>query len=196
MKVVDGITQLSWWDVVANFIRGGKPPPAKRWTPTFVLNLVSGTALVMIVSIQWCTANYAIGLTFHDVKCMPGTVYWIAKEPLEIEDLQRGNIYSYRAEHLMPLVPDGQLMGKVAAALPGDRVDVDANGIRINGSKWGDLNAIVLQKSGLSVKDVTRSFVIAKAEVLMLGTLERSYDGRYWGPVKSKQLVGRTWRLW
>lgn len=196
MKVVDGVTHLSWWDVIANFIRGGKPPPANRWSPTFVLNLVSGTAIVMILGIQWVTASYALGLTFHDVKCMPGTAYWIAKENLEIRDLKRGEIYSYRAQDLLPLVPNGQLMGKVAAALPGDRVDVDANGIRINGEKWGDINPIVLEKAKLTIEEVTRSFVIAEDEVLMLGTLPRSYDGRYWGPVKATQLVGRTWRLW
>lgn len=196
MKVVDGVTHLSWWDVIARFIRGGKPPPAKRWSPTFVLNLVSGTAIVMIVAMQWLIANYALGLTFHDVKCMPGTAFWVARENLEIGDIERGRIYSYRADGLLPLVPNGQLMGKVAAALPGDRVDVDADGVRINGKKWGDLSPIVLEKAKLTVEGVTRSFVVGPDEVLMLGTLPRSYDGRYWGPVKATQLVGRTWRIW
>jgi hypothetical protein len=114
MKTIDGVNHLSWWDVVAKFIRGGKPPPAKRWSPTFVLNLVSGTAIVLILGIQWITASYGLGLTFHEVKCMPGTVFWIAKDDLAIEEIKRGEIYSYRARGLMPLVHDGQYMGKVA----------------------------------------------------------------------------------
>jgi len=196
MKTVDGVRHLSWWDVVVNFIRGGKPPPEKRWSPTYFLNLVSGIAIVMILGVQWLSSSYALGINEQEIKCLPGTVFWVAREDLRVDDMRRGGMYSYTSEGLGALLPDGYLVAKLAAGLPGDRVEVSADGIFINGERWGELNPITLEKAGLTVEQVTRSFVVPEGEVLMLGTLPRSYDGRYWGTVKARQLVGRTWRLW
>lgn len=181
---------------VARFIRGGKPPPAKRWSSTFVINLVSGTVLVMVLLWQYVIANYSLGLNFQDVKCLPGTVYWTHKTGITANTLSRGTIYTWRSRNLEPVLQDGLPLGKIAAAVPGDHVVVTSEGISINGKFWGALNPIVLTKAKLDPTKLAADYIVAPDEVLMLGTLPRSYDGRYWGPVKISQLDGRSWRLW
>jgi len=86
-------------------------------------------------------------------------------------------------------------VAKLVAGVPGDMVEVTAQGISINGRHWGPLNAIVLEKSGKTAESVTRSFEIPEGELLLLGTLPRSYDGRYWGTVKLEQVIGRAWMV-
>ena len=185
-----------WSQKLAHFIRGGKPAPEKRWSKAFVFNLVGGVGLAFVLLFQWLNAGYSLAINGQDVRCIPGTVFWVARTGITIETIERGRIYAYRSIGMKPLLPDGMLIGKIAAGLPGDRIDVDADGIRINGVKWGDLNDHVLKSAGMTVEGITRSFVVGADEVLMLGSLPRSYDGRYIGPINIKRFEGPAWRLW
>jgi conjugal transfer pilin signal peptidase TrbI len=183
--------------VLAHWIRGGKPPPAKRWSRTFVINLVSGVALVGYVGINLFGSLFTIGINEQDVRCLPGTVFLESNRPPVHSELSRGTKYWYRSgPEFARFLPLGVPIVKKLAALPGDRVKVDASGIWINDVKWGDLSDHVLHSLGETPASVTRSFVVAADEVLMLGTLPRSLDGRYLGPIKTDRLSGQVWRIW
>lgn len=179
---------------VANVIRGGKPPPEKRMSSTYVLNLVSGTALVMIVLINLVISSWRIGLNTQEVKCLPGTVYLVRQSPPDTVAV--GQLIAYRSLGLQPYLKDGTTVAKLVAGVPGDQVTVDRSGISVNGKHWGPLNDVVMRKTAHSVDGLTRTFTVAPDELLVLGTLPRSYDGRYWGTIKRDQLIGNAWRLW
>jgi len=179
---------------VANVIRGGKPPPKKRWSSTYVLNLVSCTAIVLILLINVVIANWRIGLNTQNVRCLPGSVFLIAQNPPDT--IARGAMVAYRSKGLQPLLRDGSTVAKLVAAIPGDRVKVDANGVSVNGKRWGPLNQKVMAKTGKTIASVTTEYTVKPDELLVLGVLPRSYDGRYWGPIKKTQVIGKAWRLW
>lgn len=179
---------------LANIIRGGKPAPEKRWSSTYVLNFVSITAIILIILFEGVISHWRIGLNTQEIKCLPGTAFLVKQTPPD--EIVRGQIIAYRSEGLTPFLDDGRSVAKIVAAVPGDKVVVSVEGISINGKLWGPLNETVLKKSGRSVESVSRSYVVAKGELLLLGTLPRSYDGRYWGTIKTKQIIGNAWRLW
>lgn len=87
-------------------------------------------------------------------------------------------------------------MVKYAAAVAGDRVRVDATGIYINDKKWGDLNPYVMRKTKMDIAKVARSYTILEGHVLMLGTLPRSFDGRYTGQIPLSRIDGKAVPLW
>ena len=185
-----------WGHTLARFIRGGKPPPAKRWSFTFVLNLVSGVALVGVLFFNWFGSLYTIALNTQDIKCLPGTVFLLSHQLPQASELQRESMYWYfTQDEFQPFAPAGVPIGKMLAGLPGDRVEVTAQGISINGKKWGELSDTVLSSIGQTRASVSRSFVLAADEVLMLGTLPRSFDGRYLGPIKLDRIQGRSRRV-
>lgn len=181
-------------EYLAKVIRGGKPAPEKRWSSTYVLNFVSITAIVLIILFEGVISHWRVGLNTQEIKCLPGTAFLVKQTPPD--EILRGQIIAYRSSGLTPFLEDGRSVAKIVAALPGDTVVVDAEGIAINGKYWGPLNKTVLDKSGRSVESVSKSYVVGKGELLLLGTLPRSYDGRYWGTIKTNQVIGKAWRLW
>ena len=189
MISINALKQRSW-----QWIRGADIPKEKRWTATYVINMVCIIWLVLFFAITTFTSHFKLGLTFHEVKCLEGTGYFIHKSTPDT--VERGDIYAYGAKGMMPLLADGSTVVKIAAGLPGDKVVVNRNGVFINGKKWGSLNPITMSKLHLTNEMVTREFVVGQDEVLMMGNLPRSYDGRYIGPVKRSQLTGRAWKLW
>ena len=175
-------------------VRGPEIPREKRWSPTFVINLVCISAIVLILLGRGLHDNFRIGLTFAEVKCLDGTGFFIRMS--EPDALVRGEVYAYRSRGMAPLLADGTLVVKIAAAVPGDRVRVDATGIAINGVHWGALNATTMEKTDTTLVEIAREYTVPAGQVLMLGTLPRSFDGRYLGPVPDTLLEGRAWRLW
>lgn len=186
--------KMGFWPYIGYVIRGGKPPPEKRWSPVFVSNLVCGSLLVGILLMNLITSNFRVGLSTTEVKCLPGTIYLVRNGmPSEIV---RGQIMAYRSSGLAPLLKDGSLVAKIVAGVPGDRVVVDASGVAINGKHWGPLNLQVMKKTHKTVASVTTDYVLKPGQYLVLGTEPRTYDSRYWGPINVRQLVGKAWRVW
>jgi len=176
---------------------GVSPPPRapkKRLTSTFVINLTVGMLMAGMIFSEVVGAFVRVGINDQDIKCLPGTVFVIRQSPPKA--YLRGQMIAYRSRGLTPLLPDGYVVAKLVAGLPGDQVEITSDGISINGAYWGPLNATVLEKSGKSAESVTRSFQIPEGEILLLGTLPRSYDGRYWGTVKLDQVIGQAWTVW
>lgn len=170
------------------------PKGGKRWPAHVFLNIVSAVVIAWVLIFSWLEANWHVGVDIQEIQCLPYDFFMVGqKVPAMVE---RGKIYQYTASGLEPVVKDGTPMVKIAAAVAGDEVVVTADGVSINGTFWGPLNPIVLEKTGKTPTGVQASYVVPKGKVLMLGTLPRSYDGRYWGLVDSKQITGRALAIW
>jgi len=170
------------------------PKKKKRVTLIFGINFLICALIVGLIVSEIFFAFVRVGISAQNIKCLPGTVFIARQSPPKA--YQRGQTLAYRSHGLMPLLPDGYVVIKLVAGLPGDKVEVTPAGISINGTYWGPLNPAVLEKSGKTTESVTRSFKIPEGELLLLGTLPRSYDGRYWGTVKFEQVIGRAWMIW
>lgn len=179
---------------LAHVIRGGKPAPEKRWSAAYVSNLVCWSAVVMILGLNFITSNWRIGLNTQEIRCLEGTVFLVRNKAPEA--VERGQLIAYRSLGLEPLLKNNTTVAKLVAAVPGDRVTVDARGVSINGKFWGPLNEKVMSKTGKSIASVSKTYTVKEGELLVLGDLPRSYDGRYWGTIKASQLIGPAWRLW
>ncbi len=179
---------------MANVIRGGKPAPTKRMSATYVSNLVCGSAVLMILLMNWVTSAWSLGLATQLTKCLPGTAFLISRSVPE--EVARGQMVAYASKGLAPLLADGREVVKIVAGVPGDVVQVDDDGVSVNGRQWGPLNPVVMKKAGTSVDKVKRTYRLGDGQFLVLGTMPRSYDGRYWGPIERKQLIGTARVLW
>ncbi len=135
-------------------------------------------------------ARYRVGVDPQRESCLPGhTVFLI---DLRDHALRKGAMYAFRAKNARPFYADGTAMIKILAAVPGDRVAIDARGtIFVNGDKVGE----GLPLAGARADHFRGRTTLAAGRYWFMGTDAASFDSRYWGTVGDEQIIGRAWPL-
>lgn len=139
--------------------------------------------------------SYQLGLDLQEYKCLPYTLYAFASgrvdpptDSLKPIELAHGQLVAFTAhDNIMDLPElDGKRIVKVVAGLPGDVLEVNADVAYINGVKWGDLT--LLETLAKQPGHYDRREVVPEGKVLLLGTTEFSYDGRYYGFIDQAEI--------
>lgn len=183
----DGL-RAKWQDLTAP-LRNATPGQIRRW---FCLTCIC--SLAAVASEVWFYNHYRIAWDRQILKCLDTQFLLV---DLKDKTIRRNKIYAYTSAQAAPVIDDGKLVGKYLRGLPGDTVEVRQvdNTIRINGQV---VARGMPHLRGMS-EDQTRKFygtrVLGEDEYWMMGTKYLSFDSRYWGPIKSKQLVGRAYEL-
>ena len=83
---------------------------------------------------------------------------------------------------------------KPIAAVPGDAVVFDQNGVVVNGQPIPNSAPLADDPSGLMLRAVPPgSYVVMQDSVWVVsGHDPRSYDSRYWGPLPVNAITGRA----
>lgn len=137
---------------------------------------------------------FAVWIDPQTTRCLPYTVYvgtrWAP------ESIERGHIYVFTASGLAPRFVDGTRLAKRVAALPGDEVRIAPEGVFVNGERLGAINPALMTALGLDPGRLMRTYRVAQGDLLMLGTHPLSYDGRYYGAIKARQILSEVHPLW
>jgi conjugal transfer pilin signal peptidase TrbI len=157
----------------------------------FAVKATLGAGLLFALA-SAASDRYSVGFTVADEQCLPFTLFLIDKGD---QDVPIGGYVAFLTAGLERF-PDGRTFVKQHAGQAGDRVTVDASGIRINGVHHGDLLGEYVERLGKPQESYFVDRELDTAEHYVLGTLERSYDSRYWGAIRSSQIVGRAYPLW
>jgi conjugative transfer signal peptidase TraF len=168
--------------------------------------IAAGAAALLIIS------AYGFRMTYNTTPSLPVGIYRIAElegDPrrgdfvgfcLEGETarlaLARGYVqrqalepYVYRVE----CASGAAAIGKPVAGVPGDTVDVNAEGVRINGVPLPRGSAAARDRRGrMMPRPKAGRLVLGLGEYWLQSTYSRwSFDSRYIGPVSRKQLIDR-----
>lgn len=172
---------------------------ARRWVFPSVILMILLTIGVPRTVAPVLRERFQLGLDLQDYKCLPYTLYLFSPGRVGSPvtgipniELERGQLVAFTAhDNIMQRRElDGKRIVKVVAALPGDKVDVAEDQVFINGAKWGDLTLMgTLQKPKGSLD---RSAIVPDGKVLLLGTTEHSYDGRYYGFIDQREINARV----
>lgn len=161
--------------------------------------LIRASVMLLVVGSMsvYAGTRFSIGYEMQDeFQCLPWTLFLIDKHDKNIE---RGHYFAYSARHMEPLVKDGTITLKKAAAGPGDTVRVELNRTWV--ADQPQPNSQLMFPNAIkplyeSMESLTRELVVAEGEFFAMGTLLGSYDSRYWGTVKSNQVIGRVYPLY
>lgn len=129
-----------------------------------------------------------IGIDTHVLKCLDYYVYVVHQG--KPERVVRGDYLQFVDSNLDIAFPHGYKIVKKVGAVPGDTVEVASDLLFVNGKFIDRLNLRI--DLGKPFKFYDRKFVVPAGEYLMLGTRERSYDGRYWGTVPEYEILGKA----
>jgi conjugal transfer pilin signal peptidase TrbI len=158
----------------------------------FLRNSLIGITATFIVAIASVTAfrqDHRIGVDLAAVRCLPWRLYFITYG--QPQDLKIGDYVAFvPVGGLMGPHFEGKTVGKMIAGLPGDKFVVKGNIAYIGGRLIGELD--LTDKLGKKPGDFDRVDVVPPGKVLVVGTEPRSYDGRYWGFLDQKLIVGRV----
>ena len=128
----------------------------------------------------YLAGRYQLALDPQAIRCLPELRAVLIDR--QGQPHQAGDLVVFEARGLAPAFADGTLLVKRLAALPGDRVEVAPEGVRIN----GELRARGLDlapRLGHAPADFTRRYQVPADHFLPLGTHPLSLDGRYYGPL-------------
>lgn len=164
----------------------------RRWTPRFAKNLTAIMLVIGVTLISYMQSSFAIGFDLQSARCLPWVSYLITKDPSV--EVRRGAIYAlhYSGDELL----SNRMLLKMAAGLPGDEVRLNERGVWINGTYWGPMHPVQIDRMKTAGKLPFGEYQIPEGKLLMLGTLPQSYDGRYVGLIDTTAIEGKALPLW
>lgn len=158
----------------------------------FLRNSLIGTTAAFIVGfacVNQFRQEYRIGVDLASVRCLPWRLYFISYG--HPGDLKQGDYVAFvPTGGLMGPHFEGKTVGKMVAGLPGDKLVVKNNIAYIGGRLIGEL--VLTEKLGKKPGEFDRVETVPPGKVLVIGTEPRSYDGRYWGFLDQKLIIGRV----
>jgi conjugative transfer signal peptidase TraF len=89
-------------------------------------------------------------------------------------------------------------MLKIVRAIPGDLVEVSAEGVAVNGDLIANSAPLARDRADRALNAMPKgTYAVADGEVWLLSTYNpKSFDSRYFGPVASAQIEGEAAPLW
>jgi conjugal transfer pilin signal peptidase TrbI len=143
-------------------------------------------------AIQLFSAKYSFGYDGTTGEhCLPYTLFIIDKQD---KQLDRHNLFAFYSKNMNPYYPNGTIVVKELAGIPGDRVVVNEGKVYVEGKLRGDLPHVKKLKKKNS--DYQRDELVPAGKYWAMGTLPKSYDSRYWGYVDSeRQVIGKAYPI-
>ena len=135
---------------------------------------------------------YTIGLDIQKRSCLPWAAYLIHHAPPDT--IRRGDILGFHPGGRMGPSFEGKLVVKLIGGVPGDELIVRNDVAYVNGQRIGPLD--LLGRLGMPPGHFDRRVTVPNGSFLFIGSLPRSYDGRYWGFVPRQNIVASARPLW
>lgn len=197
-----------WWRTVSSWrLSLGRLAPSnwiardpgrsrRAWTVALAIAGVASvglTAHAFDVHVNW-TESMPVGVYQRvDAQLERGSwvVFCLDGEPAEVA-FARGYV-------IRGTCPSGvQSIFKRIAAIPGDRVEVGARGVAINGAPVQRSALRQVDFRGRPLTPFSRGeSVLPEGRYFVLGTnLEHSWDSRYFGPIEVSQITGSAAPVW
>ena len=148
----------------------------------------------------WILACLAAHLRFNLSPCVPRGVYYLtyrravragqlvlACPPIRVAELALQRHYLVAGS-----CPGGtKPVGKLAAAVAGDRLVLALTGITVNGQALSSTATLAADTEGRPLgRQPTGERRVGAGEVWLVSTHEHSFDSRYFGPVGTWQILG------
>lgn len=160
--------------------------------PQLLRRRLIGLVIVMTMvnltmfSTNWLDRNYRLFYEKYTEGCLPYSFYAVERRPAIV--IQHGDVVMFTAHRMEPVLPDGSRIGKLVIGVPGDQVNVTHGRLYVNGRYWGSTK-LGAQKFAKLPSSWDKSYVLKQDEFFVFGSEPRSWDSRFWGPVKRDEII-------
>ncbi|MBU1664154.1 MAG: S26 family signal peptidase [Gammaproteobacteria bacterium] len=139
-------------------------------------------------------SHYQFKYDTQHYTCLPWRAYLIHMRPPA--RIRHGQILGFYPHGRMGPSFDapGLMVYKMVAGVPGDELLVENDKAYVNGRYLGPLDLI--HRLGKPSGYYDRHQIVPNGQYLLVGTLPRTYDGRYWGFVPAGEIIAELAPLW
>lgn len=136
---------------------------------------------------------YSIQFSSSVNGCLPFSVSIINKL---VKEPRREQLFSYLSHSAEPYFANGVNFHKLAAAIEGDVVDITKDRVIVtnpdsNYKKVYDIESLpMLNYAQIDIETFARTLLVPPGKIFALGTLQGSFDSRFWGLVDVKYIQG------
>lgn len=167
---------------------------------------VSVLSLLLLVglyaAVSHLSGKYRLLLVVGELSCIPYKLVLVKMQRPEQIDFKRGQLlaflpYGRLTDDLNQKLLDANgkiLVVKYLAGLPGDFIEVKDDRASVAGYDFGQLD--LLEKLEAAPGSYDRTVQINPGQLAMMGTEQRSFDARYWGPINFDEVVGVVYPIW
>ena len=158
------------------------------------MNRIDSILLTFAVFVVIAPALIDDSVVIQPTRSLARGIYIIKHENKE-KPPQRGDIVSVTFDDVDRDYPDLRpelkiplMIGllKIVAGVPGDMIRIDDDGIAVNGKQWGPV--FEKDRKGIPLPRIRGELILKKDEFFVMTPAQRSFDSRYFGPVKLEQL--------
>ena len=172
-------------------IGAGHRPRRLPW-PRFVARAALALAGVLAIG-AYAADRFRIGIDDQVHRCLPPhRVFLIDRHD---RALAAGEVFAFRATGMAPYFPEGAIVIKRAAGLPGARVRVGREVTQVEDRVVGEGLALA-RTLGRAAETFLRDEPVPPGHLWVMGDTADSFDSRYWGFLPERQVVGRAYALW
>ena len=176
---------------VAQQSRSKPREPYRTYLPKFI-GALTGAALLWAVG--YCEGRFYVGIDPQLQTCLLGNHHVFVVDRWD-RVVIRGGLYAFAVRGIEPYYPDGTLLAKRAAGIPGDVVSISAADTRVNGLIVGH-DLLVARSKQWPLGRFIRTLTVPSHFYFFMGENDLSFDSRYWGPVAESLIMGRVYVLW
>ena len=156
---------------------------------------VRATVITLLLAAVFFQGRFSLGLDEQPNPCLGHHFYLVDKRPAESSPVV-GQCYAFDL-WVKPLKNNGldyvekRRFAKRLAAGPGDEVEITKEGKLLVNGICQRPSMPLLEKINAKPSDYAFKRTLGKDEYFFLGDTATSYDSRYWGTVKQKQIKGK-----
>lgn len=151
------------------------------------------------------TGLFAIGATYYArpviiynaTDSLPHGLYLVVQKP----DYERGDLVVFPVpESVKAMVrqrrwlPDGAFLIKPIAGTNGDLLSTKTGRCFVNGVDFGPVEKVDRTDQPLPVFSINRR--LENEEIAVVNPIPHSFDSRYFGPIKERQIIGEAVPIW
>lgn len=178
-------------------------------------SILVGVAVFWSLFFLMAMANNKLAIDPQSNSCLPYRVFWV--DYGKPKNVFKGDLLVFIPGELMH-VPglaekdqpfENEKVTKIVVGMEGDVIDVKKEDVFVNGIsitklvpelvginvKQSYLHPKSLEKLGKEASDFERSFVVPENNYFMIATEERTFDGRYWGTLPDKKVIGKAYAI-
>lgn len=156
----------------------------------FTLLLISGA-----VGLGLFMRCFTLGLPSAQFSgCLSYDVFLVSKIDSSVK---RGGIYAVTLDRpLLGKISAGAKLIKIVAAVGGDTVRIESDGVWVNETTFYPVPLdVVARHRHMNPAQLKKTFTVPLGELFLLGNTPISYDSRFWGTINEKNVIGRAFVL-
>lgn len=160
-----------------------------HWRHTYLLPFC--IAAVITAATTWFSHSYKLILVLNSDKCIPGSVFVVDTRQKHVNS---GELVMFMSPQT-DILPSGINIIKLVAGVQGDRVEVGQFSVSNNSHKFPAPIDSAAKALNIDTRTLTGTRTVEKDRLFVLGTLAGSYDSRFFGPIKTQQVIGRAYLI-